>query len=63
MCTYVGRASIGITLLGMVHPIWEKHFRCETCVDGRLSSRAARVKKVNLCLYNYFCKFFGVNYF
>ena len=56
-----GVASVGITLLGVAHPIREKHFRCETCVGGRLSSGAARVKKVDLWLYDYFCKFFGVN--
>ena len=38
-----GVASIGITLLGVAHPIQEKHFRCGTCVGGRLSSGVARV--------------------
>ena len=54
-------ASVGITLLGVAHPIREKYFRCETCVGGRLSSEAARVKKADLWLYGYFCKIFGVN--
>ena len=45
-----GVASVGITLLGMAHPKWEKHFKCETCVGGRLSFGAARVKKANLWL-------------
>ena len=45
-----GAASVGITLLGVAHPIREKHFRCETCTDGRFSSKAARVKKVDVWL-------------
>ena len=40
-----GVASVRITLLGMAHPIWEKHFRCGTCTDDQFSSGAARVKK------------------
>ena len=43
-----GVTSIGITLLGMTHPIWEKHFRCGTCVGGRFLSGAARVKKADV---------------
>ena len=43
-------ASGGITLLGVAHPIREKHFRCGTCVDGWFSSGATRVKKVDVCL-------------
>ena len=43
-------ASVGITLLGMAHPIREKHFRCGACVGGQLLSGAARVKKVDLWL-------------
>ena len=31
-------ASVGITLLGVAHPIREKHFRCGTCACGRFSS-------------------------
>ena len=27
-----GVASIRITLLGVAHPIQEKHFRCKSCV-------------------------------
>ena len=56
-----GVASVGITLLGVAHPILEKHFRYGTCFGGRLLSGAARVKKANLWLYDYFCKSFGVN--
>ena len=56
-----GVASVEITLPGLAHPIQEKHFRCGTCVSGRLSSRAARVKKADLLFYDYFCKIFGVN--
>ena len=53
-----GVTSIGITLLGVAHLIREKHFRYGTCVGGWLSSRVVRVKKVNLWLYDYFCKNF-----
>ena len=54
-----GVASVGITLLGMTHLIWEKHFRCGIYTGGRLSSEAARVKKVDIWLllftfYNFF---------
>ena len=45
-----GVASIGITLLGMAHLIWEKNFRCETCAGGRFSSEAVRVKKADVWL-------------
>ena len=41
-------AYVGITLLGMAHPIREKHFKCGACAGEQLSSRAARVKKVDL---------------
>ena len=50
-----GVTSVGITLLGVAHPIREKHFRCGTCADGRFSSRAARVRKQTCDFYNYFC--------
>ena len=53
-----GVTSIGFTLLGVAHPIREKHFRCGTCVGGRLSSGATRVKKIDLWLYDYFGKIF-----
>ena len=43
-----GVAYVGITLLGVAHLIREKHFRCETCADGRFSSGAARVKKSDM---------------
>ena len=56
-----GVAFVGITLLGVAHPIREKHFRCGTCVGGQLSSRAARVKKADMWLYDYFCTIFRVN--
>ena len=45
-----GVASIGITLLGMAHPIREKHLKDGTCVDGRFSSEVIRVKKANVWL-------------
>ena len=50
-------ASVGITLLGMAHPIREKHFRCGACAGGQLSSGAVRVKKVDLASMNIFVKF------
>ena len=56
-----GVASVEITLPGIAYPIQEKNFRSGTCVSGRLSFGAARVKKADLCLYDYFCKNFGVN--
>ena len=40
--------SVGITLLGVAHLIREKHFRCGTCVGGRFSSEATRVKKIDV---------------
>ena len=43
-----GVAFVGITLLGVAHPIWEKHFRCGTCIDGRFLFGAARVKKADV---------------
>ena len=45
-----GVASVGITLLGVADPIWEKHFKCGTCTDGRFSSGPARVKKADMWL-------------
>ena len=30
----LGIASVGITLLGVAHPILEKHFKCGTCAGG-----------------------------
>ena len=45
-----GVASIRITLLGVAHPIQEKHFRCGSCASGRFSSKAARVKKADVWL-------------
>ena len=45
-----GEASVGITLLGVTHPIREKHFRCGTCADGRFSSRVVRVKTADVWL-------------
>ena len=45
-----GVASVGITLLGVAHPIQEKHFKCGTYADGRFSSGAARVKKADVWL-------------
>ena len=38
------------SLLGVVHPIWEKHFKYETCASGWLSYKAARVKKAGVWL-------------
>ena len=49
-----GVASVGITLLGVTHPIWEKHFRCEIYVGGRFSFKISRVKKPTCGFYNYF---------
>ena len=43
-------ASEGITLLGLVHPIREKHFRYGTCAGERFSSGVARVKKADVWL-------------
>ena len=43
-------ASGGITLLGVAHPMREKHFRYGTCAGGRFSSGAARVKKADVWL-------------
>ena len=43
-----GVAFIRITLLGVTHPIREKHFKCETCVGGRFSSGVAMVKKADV---------------
>ena len=45
-----GVAFVGITLVGVAHPIQEKHFRCGTCAGGRFSSGAARMKKSNMWL-------------
>ena len=45
-----GVASVGITLLGVAHLIWEKYFRYRIYADGRFSSRAARVKKADVWL-------------
>ena len=45
-----GVASVGITLLGAAHLIWEKHFRCEICVGGQFSFGATRVKKIDVWL-------------
>ena len=47
-CVLKWGASVGITLLGVTHPIREKHFRCETCIGGRFSSGTSRVKKANV---------------
>ena len=40
-----GVASVGITLLDMLHPLWEKHFRCGTCAGGRFSLGGVKGKK------------------
>ena len=45
-----GEASVGIILLGVTHPIREKHFRCCTCAGGRFSSGVVRVKTANVWL-------------
>ena len=45
-----GVTSVKITLLGMVHPIWENHFRCGMCVGGRLLCGVARMKKADMWL-------------
>ena len=45
-----GVASIGITLLGVAHPIREKHFRCGTSGGERFPFGAARVKRVDMWL-------------
>ena len=47
-----GVASVGITLLGVAHPIWD-NISGVGCASGRLSSGAARMKKVGLWIYNY----------
>ena len=48
-CTLKWRvASIRITLLGVAHLIWEKHFRCGTCIDGRFSFEAVKGKKTDM---------------
>ena len=50
-----GVASVGIfSLLGVAHPIWEKHFRCWIYADGQLASRVARVNKAGLWPCNIF---------
>ena len=43
-----GAASGGITLVGVAHPIQEKHFMCRTCAGGRFSSGPGRVKKADV---------------
>ena len=45
-----GVASVGITLLGVAHPIREKHFRCGTCAGRRFLFGGAKVKKANVWL-------------
>ena len=47
-----GVTSVGITLLGLAHPIREKHFRCGTYVGGQFSSEATRVRKPTCGFYN-----------
>ena len=39
-----GVAYVEITLLGVGHPIWEKHLMCGICVGGLFSFGAVRVK-------------------
>ena len=57
-----GVTSVGITLLGVTHPIWDNiNFRCRKCAGGQFSSGAMRVKEADLWLCDYFCKMFGVN--
>ena len=46
----LGVAFVRIIVLGVAHPIREKHFKCGTCADGRFSSGAARVKKAYMWL-------------
>ena len=43
-----GVAFVEITLLGVIHPIREKHFKCGTCAGGWYSFGVARVKKANM---------------
>ena len=43
-----GVAFVGITLLGVAHPIQEKHYWCGTCAGGWFSSGATRVKIVDV---------------
>ena len=45
-----GVASVEITLVGVAHPIREKHFKCETYAGGQFPSGAARVKKTDVWL-------------
>ena len=45
-----GVASVGITLLGVTHPIREKNFRYGTCASGRFSFEIARMKKADMWL-------------
>ena len=47
-------ASIGITLLGVAHPIRDNISGVGHASNGRLSSGVARVKKYGLWLYDYF---------
>ena len=58
-----GVAFVGITLLGMAHPIWDNISGAGSALIGRFSSGAARVKKVGLWICNHFCKMFEVNSF
>ena len=50
MCIRWGVAYVEITLLGVAHPIREKHFRYGIYTGGQLSFGTTRMKKVDLCL-------------
>ena len=51
-----GVASIGITLLGVAHPIWDNIFKCGICAGGLSLPGVVRVKKADLWLCNHFLK-------
>ena len=43
-----GVAFIGISLLGVAHPLWEKHFRYRADTGGRRSFEAIVVRKADI---------------
>ena len=47
-----------LSLLGVAHPLWEKHFRSRTNTDGRCSSKAVIVKKAEMWPCYSFCRIY-----
>ena len=50
-----GVAFVGITLLGVAHPIREKHFKCGTCTGGLMSAKLIHVLS---SFHMLFCAFY-----